>query len=160
MFSKKKRADKLFQKYKEMPEEKKAFLHKQMQGVTDNMAGLSKDAEPFIIQIAVENLTNQRNLAIIAGSLATVSILMPEKLANFEHLWIFGASLVGLLLTVLFAVVGSAVDVERGSKSLRFGEAHELFQRQKEIAHKFILEEITPTQADQEDAVIRDEMMK
>lgn len=122
----------------------------------------SRDAEPFVIQIAVENLANQRNLAIIAGSLATVSILMLEKLIADQYLWLFALAIIGLLLTALFSVMGSILDVERGSKNLqdKIDQAYEPSDRQQEILQQFILREINHVEANKRYAAIKDDMLK
>ncbi len=155
-----KREEEILKKYKELPEKVKVAVHKRMVDIASDIAEVTKDAQPFLIQLAIENLANQRNLAIIAGSLATVSILMLEKLVDGPYFWMFGLSIVGLLLTTLFAVVSSAVDVERGNHNLKFDEATGLFHRLKEIIHKLILGEISPEEADKQEENVRDAMLK
>ncbi len=134
--------------------------HRQVEEVKrkmiDSQAEIANQLGPLIYKLLFEQIETGRSLAIVAGSLATVSIFASEKLSSTAGFPFYICAIMGFLLTAALAMIHVHFSVYNAliAHNKKWDEAMEPLDKRFNIAQQLLDGVITPEQADIEDGEI------
>ncbi len=135
-------------------------VKKIQESLIEGQAEIAKLIGPHIYKLLFEQIETGRSLAIVAGSLATVSIFVSEKLSNAAGFPFYICAIIGFLLTAALAMINVHFSVHNAlmAHNKKWDEAMGPLDARLQITNALLEGTITPDQADIEDAKIRAQM--